>query len=92
MIPGMLLCADIDVGATASGEIKNGSRLLAQVWSKRLTNGRVAALFLNAGAVGSGAAKARDITVTLEALRVKPGSAVRDVWAKKSAGMVASSR
>jgi hypothetical protein len=87
--PGMLLCADIDIAPTQSGQIKNGSRLLAQVWAKHMTKGRVAALFLNTETIDSGSAPASDITVSLDALGVRPGWGIRDVWAKQDIGTVA---
>ena len=61
--PGQLLCFDIDMGATPSGKVGPGSKLLSQVWAKKQPGGAVAVLIINADN-----STARDISVTMDSL------------------------
>ena len=80
----MLLCADIDFSAKPSGEVGPGSRLLSQVWAKRVDHdGTTAILMINADSDA-----ARNVTVELDALGLDSLRTVRvrDLWAKRNVG------
>ena len=81
--PGMLLCADIDFSATPSGTIKPGSKLIGQVWSKRVARNATAVLFLNAEMASTAPSKSTEMSVDLKAIGVGAGYHVRDLWARK---------
>ena len=78
--PGQLLCFDVDMGATPSGKVGPGSKLLSQVWAKKQPGGAVAVLIINADN-----STARNVGVTMASLGLagKTSVTARDVWAKK---------
>ena len=82
-----LLCADIDFSALQSGATQPGSRLISQIFAKRVANGAIAVLFLNADVN-----RTQNLSVDLGDLGFHSstvGLSVRDVWQKSSAGTVA---
>jgi hypothetical protein len=83
--PGQLLCLDVDFSSLPSGITQPGSRLITQIWSKRIDhNGTTAVLFINADTNLS-----HDITVDLAQLishTVGSPIEVRDVWHKSGNG------
>jgi hypothetical protein len=83
----MLLCADIDFSALASGVARPGSRLISQVWAKRVADGAVAVLLLNADTN-----RTQSLSVDVASLGLQGGAAytVRDVWQKADIGGASS--